>query len=236
MSLSDISEPERVREQYATEDNLETRRSVWRPGPDGLDPQAEVLRAIDRALVGDADILEVGCGTGAMAERINALPGVRLIATDFSPRFVELTAARGVDARQADICYLPFDDGSFDVVYAGWMLYHVRDLERALNEVRRVLRPGGTFVAATNGNDHVADLRAEAGGRPVITQFSSETGESVLRRRFGDVRRLDIETRAVFDDHTSAQAYLDSTQEGLALPHFEGSREYAGHVTVFEAR
>lgn len=234
--MSQLNDPDYVREQYATEGNLETRLSVWQPTADGLDPVNEALNAIDRALVGDANVLEVGCGTGVMAEKINALPGVTLIATDFSERLVELTAARGVDARQADICYLPFDDAAFDVVYAGWMLYHVRDLERALNEVRRVLRPGGTFVAVTNGNDHTADLRIEAGGRPDITQFSSETGESVLGRKFADVRRHDLETRAVFRDHASAQAYLDSSDEGLVLPHFDGEREYAGHVTVFEAR
>ncbi len=233
-----LDDPAHVRDQYATEANLETRRSVWRPTADGLDPATEALAAIDRALAGNAHVLEVGCGTGVMAEQINALPGVTLVATDFSPRFVELTAARGVDARQADICYLPFEEAAFDVVYAGWMLYHVRDLERALNQVRRVLRPGGTFVAVTNGNDHLADLRVEAGGKPEVTQFSSETGESVLRRRFGDVRRHDLETRAVFPDHAAAQAYLDSCGEGFEgrLPHFEGAREYAGHVTVFEAR
>ena len=234
--MSQLNDPDYVREQYATETNLETRRSVWRPTADGLEPATEALSAIDRALVGDAHVLEVGCGTGVMAEQINALPGVTLIATDFSPRFVELTAARGVDTRQADICYLPFDDASFDVVFAGWMLYHVRDLERALNEVRRVLRPGGTFVAVTNGNDHLADLRIQAGRKREITQFSSETGESVLRRRFADVRRHDLETRAVFEDHAAAQAYLDSAPDGGELPFFEGSREYAGHVTVFEAR
>lgn len=234
--MSQLNDPDYVREQYATEGNLETRRSVWQPTAEGLDPVNEALNAIDRALVGDAHVLEVGCGTGVMAERINALPGVTLVATDFSERFVELTAARGVDARQADICYLPFDDAAFDVVYAGWMLYHVRDLERALNEVRRVLKPGGTFVAVTNGNDHLAELRIEAGGKRDITQFSSETGEYVLGRRFADVRRHDLETRAVFPDHATAQAYLDSSNEGLVLPAFEGEREYAGHVTVFEAR
>ena len=234
--MNQLDDPDHVRTQYSTEDHLETRRSVWQPTADGLDPETEALRAIDRALVGDARVLEVGCGTGVMAERIHGLPGVTLVATDFSPRFVDLTAARGVDARKADICYLPFEDASFDVVYAGWMLYHVRDLERALNEVRRVLRPGGTIVSVTNGQDHLVDLHKDAGGRVARSQFSSETGESVLRRRFADVRRHDLETRAVFPDHASAQAYLDSTGDGLVLPEFEGEREYAGAVTVFEAR
>ena len=234
--MSDITSPEHVRAQYETEDRLETRRSVWHPTDDGRDPADEAFKAIDRAMTGDSRVLEVGCGTGAMAERINALPGVTLVAVDFSERLVELTAARGVDARQADICYLPFEDDTFDVVYAGWMLYHVRDLDRALNEVRRVLRPGGTFVAVTNGDDSLADLRREAGGRPVVTRFSSENGEFTLRRHFSDVRRQDLETRAVFADHAAAQAYLDSSDEGLVLPAFEGSRTCAGHVTVFEAR
>ncbi len=234
--MNDISSPDHVRDQYATEGNLETRRSVWRPSEDGRDPSKEAFKAIDRAMTGDSDVLEVGCGTGVMAERINALPGVTLVAIDHSERLVELTAARGIDARQADICYLPFEDDSFDVVYAGWMLYHVRDLDRALGEIRRVLRPGGTFVAVTNGDDHLADLRREAGARPVVSGFSSENGEFTLSRKFSDVRRQDLDTRAEFADHATAQAYLDSSDEGLVLPHFEGSRTYAGHVTVFEAR
>ncbi|WP_426241719.1 class I SAM-dependent methyltransferase [Nocardioides sp. LHG3406-4] len=234
-----ISDPAHVREQYADESRLQTRRSVWQPSADGRDPMVEALAAVERALPGGTgDVLDVGCGTGEQAERIAALHGVGLKAVDFSDRFVELTAARGVDARQADISYLPFDDDTFDVVYAGWMLYHVRDLDRGLAEVRRVLRPGGTFVAVTNGDDHLAELRIEAGGRPAVTGFSSENGEEILSGRFGDVRRQDIETRAVFPDHAAAQAYLDSSGEGFEgrLPHFEGEREYAGHVTVFEAR
>jgi SAM-dependent methyltransferase len=234
--MTDLSDPDHVREQYADEARLETRRSVWQPTDDGRDPSTEAFRAIDRAMTGDSDVLEVGCGTGVMAERINGLPGVTLVAIDISERFVELTAARGIDARHGDICYLPFEDDSFDVVYAGWMLYHVRDLDRGLNEVRRVLRPGGTFVAVTNGDDHLADLVREAGGRTRAKNFSSENGRFTLARRFSDVRSQDLETRAVFPDQASAQAYLDTHDEGLVLPHFDGSRTYSGHVTVFEAR
>ena len=71
---------------------------------------------------------------------------------------VELTRERGVDARVADAMDLPFEDASFDAVVAMWMLYHVPDLDVALAEVRRVLRPGGLFVAVTNGDAHMAGL------------------------------------------------------------------------------
>ncbi|SEB53207.1 Methyltransferase domain-containing protein [Nocardioides exalbidus] len=234
--MDDITRPEHLRSQYDTDDKLATRTSVWQPTDDGRDPSNEAFKAIDRAMTGDSDVLEVGCGTGAMAERIAALPGVTLVAIDWSDAFVELARARGVDARQGDVCYLPFEDDSFDVVYAGWMLYHVRDLDRALAEVRRVLRPGGTFVAVTNGDDHLGDLRRETGGRRMVLNFSSENGEFTLGRRFSDVRRQDLETRAVFVDREQAQAYLDTLDEGLVMPDFEGPRTYTGHVTVFEAR
>lgn len=225
-----------VRRQYATEANLETRRSVWQPTADGRDP-VEVAAAVVRAS-GPRAVLEVGCGTGAFAERMTAdNPEATVIATDQSTRFVELTAGRGVDARLADVQDLPFADDSFDLVAALWMLYHVPDLDRGLAEVRRVLRPGGRFLAVTNGDEHVADLRREAGGAPVVTTFSSENGEQALRRHFDEVRREDLRTRAVFPDPATAVAYLASSNEGLgpALPDFDGPREYAGHVTVFVA-
>jgi SAM-dependent methyltransferase len=142
---------------------------------------------------------------------------------------------------------LPFADASFDVVVAMWMLYHVPDLHAALAQVRRVLRPGGLFVAATNGDGHLADLMAEAGGDQLITQFSSENGNAALAAHFDHVEQAQIATRAVFADHRAAQAYLATFDQqpgekagahaGLSqrLPMFEGEREYAGATSVFTA-
>jgi len=223
--------------QYADEANLELRRSIWLPAADGLDPATEALAEIVTAAPGR--VLEVGCGTGAFAARIqHALPEAELIATDQRQRFVELTRERGVTARLADVEDLPYDDGSFDVVAAMWMLYHVPDLHRGLAEIARVLRPGGLLVAATNGDDHLADLRREAGGPPLLTQFRNETGETALAAHFSEVRRQVIATRAIFANHEQALAYLASSDEDVAwdLPAFSGSREDAGSASVFVAR
>ena len=164
-----------VRDQYAAEGNLATRAAVWQPGPDGRDPSAEAL-----ALVVDAAprrVLEVGCGTGAFAVRVaSALPDAEVVATDQSERMVELTEGRGITAQVADAQELPFDDDSFDAVAALWMLYHVPDIDRGLAEIARVLQPGGLLVAVTNGDRHVADLREEAGGSAVVTNFIIEAG------------------------------------------------------------
>jgi SAM-dependent methyltransferase len=225
-----------VRAQYATEEHLLTRRSVWQPALDGREP-TEIALAATRAAA-PRDVLEIGCGTGAFAERLVAQHRhARVIATDASARFVELTAARGIEACVADASALPFADASFDLVAAMWMLYHVPDLGRALAEARRVLRPGGCLLAVTNGDGHVADLRRAAGGTPALTQFSSQNGEVALRRHFATVGREDLRPRAVFPDHRAAAAYLASSQEDVAwrLPDFAGPREYAGEVTVFVA-
>ena len=203
-----------VRAQYATEENLHTRLSVWHPALDGRDPSTLALDAAVGAVAGREapHLLDVGCGTGGFAARLAlALPRAATVsAIDQSERFVRLTRERGIDARVGDAQALPFDDGSLDVVSAMWMLYHVPDLDRALAEARRVLRPGGLFVAVTNGDQHTADLRRDAGGAPLVTQFSSENGEEALRRHFDDVRREDVATRAMFPDHAAAQAYLDT--------------------------
>ena len=231
------NDPEVVRDQYADESRLEIRRSVWRPTTDGTTPQDVAAAAV--AAAHPTRLLEVGCGTGAFAERLAAEnPGCSIVATDQSFRFVDLTGARGVEARVANVMDLPFPDTSFDVVVAMWMLYHMSDLDRGLAEVRRVLRPGGTLVAATNGDGHLADLLVDAGGQPLVTQFSTENGAVALGRHFADVHQTDVATRAVFPDHASACAYLATFDESLAagLPAFGGAREYAGATSVFLAR
>jgi ubiquinone/menaquinone biosynthesis C-methylase UbiE len=184
-------------------------------------------------------VLEVGSGPGVFAARlVEELPGIALLATDQSHRFVELARERGLAAQVQDVQHLLAPDGAYDVAIAMWMLYHVPDLDRGLAEVRRVLRPGGLFVAVTNGDDHLADLMTEAGGTKLLTQFSRENGEAALRRHFDDVSTEHVDTRAVFEDQAAAVAYLASFDDQLAaqLPAFDGSREYGGRTTVFFAR
>jgi SAM-dependent methyltransferase len=232
-----IDDPAHVHHQYLTEENLEIRRSVWHPTPDGRDPATEALDAI--VAEQPLRVLEVGPGTGFFAARVAAaLPLASLATIDQSERFVELTRSLGVDARLGDVQNLPFADGSFDVVAALWMLYHVPDVERALAEIRRVLRPGGLLVAVTNGDDHLADLRLASGGGREVTGFSSQNGEEQLARHFAAVERTDLQPRAVFADSGAATAYLMTSGEDVewAVPAFDEPREYAGQVTVFRCR
>jgi len=143
-----LDDPASVREQYATEERLEARRAFYR-GAEGDDPRELAFAAV--AEVDPRVVLEVGCGPGEAAERVARELGARVTSVDISPRMVELTRARGVDAAVADVQQLPFDDGSFDCVLAQWMLFHVPDLDRGLAEIVRVLIAVARQAGASSG-------------------------------------------------------------------------------------
>jgi len=154
-------------------------------------------------------VLEVGSGPGELAERIAVELGCKVTALDVSPRMVELSRGRGVDARVGDVQGLPFVDGRFDCVVAAWMLYHVPDLDRGLAEIARVLKSRGFLVAVTNSECHLDEARALAGidMRGQVT-FSRENGEEVLRRHFGRVQRRDLDGWVTFPHAEALRSYV----------------------------
>jgi SAM-dependent methyltransferase len=97
------------------------------------------------------DVLEIGCGTGVHA-RLLAEAGANVSAVDLTPTAVELTRRRlalhglEADVREADAEQLPYDDATFDFVWSWGVIHHSSDTERVLDEIARVLRPGGRFA------------------------------------------------------------------------------------------
>ena len=98
-------------------------------------------------LVQDRDVLELGCGTGLIMDRISDRCRT-LVGVDISLGMLERARGRGHRrVVQASVEQLPFQDATFDVVYSFKVLAHVERVDRALEEAARVLRPGGWFVA-----------------------------------------------------------------------------------------
>ncbi len=97
--------------------------------------------------------LEIGCGTGFFLLNLRQA-GVLVegCVTDISPGMVEVAKrnARGlgfeVDGRVADAEDVPYPDNHFDLVIGHAVLHHIPDVEQALREALRVLKPGGRFV------------------------------------------------------------------------------------------
>jgi 2-polyprenyl-3-methyl-5-hydroxy-6-metoxy-1,4-benzoquinol methylase len=233
-----LNDPELVRRQYASEDGLAVRRDFqrrFREGPDAFDTAFSAVAESQPRRV-----LEVGCGMGNFAERLAREMSAKVVATDLSPRMVELARERGLDARVADVQELPFDDGEFDCVVANAMLYHVEDVDRALSELARVLEPGGKLVAVTIGEAHMAEVWRLVGYQKAERPFSRENGAEQLARHFRSVEREDVDALLVFPDAAAVHEYVDSTifsaEVPRPLPEFEGRFRARAHATVFVAK
>ncbi len=113
-------------------------------------------------------ILELGCGSAELwATNLQRVPaGCEIILSDFSAGMARQAMGRLAHGSHPsafavlDAQAIPFGDRRFDVVIANHMLYHVPDRERALAEIRRVLRPGGYLYATTIGQAHLLELYA----------------------------------------------------------------------------
>jgi SAM-dependent methyltransferase len=217
-----LHDPAYVREQYATEHGLAARKALYEEIA-GDDAREFALAAVAEAT--PRSVLEVGCGGGELAARMRNELGIRPLAVDQSERMVEIARARGIDARVADVQELPFEDASFDVAVAAWVLFHVPDLERGVSELARVLGPGGRLVAVTNYADHLLELFALAGAleqRFELT-FGGENGEEVLSGHFARVEKRDAFGTVTVRNADAVRAYLRSA-ERLA-PYADGVPE-----------
>lgn len=108
-------------------------------------------RFLSPALVNGKDVLEVGCGMGTHAAML-ARAGANLTAVDITEYAVEMTRRRfdifklPGRIQQADAEQLPFNDASFDLVWSWGVIHHSCSTRRCLQEITRVLRPGGRIL------------------------------------------------------------------------------------------
>jgi SAM-dependent methyltransferase len=232
-----LDDPDVVRQEYATEARFLKRRAAFAhsTGPSALDA---LFAAV--AEIAPRRYLEVGSGPGDFAARVQAEIGAEVVAIDVSPRMVELARELGVDARVGDAQELPFADGSFDCAVAAWMLYHVPDLDRALAELARVLRPGGRLVAATNSIENMRELWDLVGRdrRSESVRFFSENGEEPLRRHFSTVERRDIIGEMQFT-YEAVREYVENSighaHLAESVPAFDEPLAVTRHMTIFVA-
>ena len=187
-----------VKAQYKTAENLNIRSSVHAKYSTNKQPFGDWI-SDQYQIVPGARILELGCGTGnAWKDKLSLLePNCSLILSDFSSGMLETAKETvgldpRVDYQVIDIQNIPYQEASFDIVIANMMLYHVPDLHKGLSEVRRVLKPGGSFYCATYGergimqfiNDTLHDLGIHG---EVYKTFTLQNGENILRNHFEEV-------------------------------------------------
>jgi ubiquinone/menaquinone biosynthesis C-methylase UbiE len=144
------------------------------------------------------EVLEVGSGTGELWKHVDHID-TRLTLTDFSPAMcaqLRKLDLANVAVEQCNAAALPYTDGRFDGVVANHMIYHVDSPDAVLNELSRVLKPGGSIAVSMgekslNATDHEIGIIARAVGRPprIMKASKINAGNAVdfLERYFRDV-------------------------------------------------
>ncbi len=219
-----------VKNQYNTSKNLESRANLH-----AIYSTSTVswfrwlfehydLQAGQRVLV---------CGGGpgwVWYSNLDLVPtGVELVFTDVSSGMVAEAEERlksaefSITCHTMDILDIPYADNSFDLVTANHMLYHVPDLPKAIEELRRIVKPTGKVIASTVGDNHMIELHtfrshllAVEENRAPITQmsFRLENGHTLLGKQFASV------TVHCFDD-------------ALAVTEFEPLLAYVMSSTIY---
>jgi SAM-dependent methyltransferase len=135
-------------------DLWETHAEWWiEEFTEGADPEysEQILPMAADELAGYARVLDVGCGDGQIA-RLLAERGADVVGVDRTWNQITVAAERGGGPAyaRADAAGLPFASGSFDAAIACLVFEHIDDLDGAIAEVARVLRPGGRFALFLN--------------------------------------------------------------------------------------
>jgi SAM-dependent methyltransferase len=215
-----------VRTQYQTQDNLQVRIHTHQQYSH---PQVDLPRWIIEQIPWDGTerIIDVGCGNGAYTEPARQ-HGRYYLAGDLSMGMLRALPFPNLPRLNLDAQSLPLADNSADVILANFMLYHVPDIDRAVAEFARVLRPGGRLLAATNSSHTMPELlalgtaAADHLGMPNLTMipqtkltFDLENGLSPLARHFPQVTRHDLPGALIFPSPEPVIAYLTSISERL---------------------
>ena len=167
----------------------------------------QALKRIVAGLIGPEDeVLECACGTGLLSAAI-AGRCRRLTATDFSRKMLEkarknCAGYRNVTFEFADITSLHYPDGAFDKVVAGNVIHLLDEPLRALSELDRVCRPGGTLIIPTymnrDGRGRTSGFARTVGkaGADFKRQFTYDTYRQFFRDAgYADVRITPAEGR-----------------------------------------
>lgn len=217
-------------DQYATSKNLDARAAIHdRFTPEGKDFWDLVWQHYN--FKPGQSALDVGCGTGVFWTHPAAKPcDLNLTLVDSSPGMIEAVKKNLVGTawkpsfQVADAQKLPFKDSSFDIVLAHFMLYHVPDKPRALDEFKRVARDwvGIVLVGAINMH-RIYDAMTATDASVAVPpsdgdRFNSDVGEALINEHFSSVDPYPYELEMRVTETDMIVDYARSTQASRELP------------------
>jgi len=129
--------------------------------PSTIDPRIYHVRLILEHLgeLGGGRVLDVGCGKGRFARIVKERnPAAEVWGLDISEEMLGYVPA-GIGTRAGSMTELPFEDAYFDGAYATESLEHAVEVDRAVAEMCRVVKPGGRIAIIDKNAEHWGELR-----------------------------------------------------------------------------
>ncbi|MFZ5920622.1 MAG: class I SAM-dependent methyltransferase [Chloroflexota bacterium] len=254
--MSKFTDPTYLKtDQYRDASNLDARIEIHRRFSTNPYGWFNWLFDTLETLPNPARVLELGCGPAYMwkdcADRIPS--GWNVTLSDLSDGMLDaawrnlVVTGRAFKFEQIDAQSIPYPDGTFDIVLANYMLYHVPDRPKALQEIRRVLKSGGYLVAATAGINHLKQMhgwfeRLDPTMEMAVFRdlFTLENGLSQLEPFFSqiEIKRYDDDLRVTEIEPLiaylkSSTSYGDKPESAFARLEQELTAELQSKGAIF---
>lgn len=133
--------------------------------------EGDILKKMFKDFRGKS-VLDVGCGTGRLI-RLLKDRGAVVTGADISEEMIKIAGKKFPDIKivNADIENLPFEDNSFDVVIAAFVIVHLKSFKKAFDEVYRVLKNDGIFILTNINQKKAPKIKTDREGEIVINSY-----------------------------------------------------------------
>jgi malonyl-CoA O-methyltransferase len=171
--------------------------------PSTIDPRIQHVRVLLKFFgnLTDKRVLDVGCGKGRFARVLQEQnPGAEIWGLDISEEMLRFVPA-GIHTVAGSMTELPFAASAFDFVYATESLEHAVEIERAVQEMCRVLKPGGKLLIVDKNAEHWGKLKTPDWER----WFQRDELERLLAR---DCRKVSSEYLSYWEDVAPGGLFL----------------------------
>lgn len=238
----------RVREQYKSDKNLNIRSNLHSYNINRIDFDKWCFKQISFSR--DANVLELGCGTGKLwlknKDYIDSTLNITL--SDFSKSMIKIAKNRLKDVNYK-FCYeeinaenIPYNNETFDIIIAQHMIYFIPDIEKALVEIQRVLKPNGVFYVTANSCESMKELNKLAenfapnlglDSNGYSERFDLEHGRGILEKYFSKVNVEILDGKIIVDEAEPVVSYKASTIQGSTILIGEIKKDFTNYLKAY---
>ncbi|MDD3278287.1 MAG: methyltransferase domain-containing protein [Lachnospiraceae bacterium] len=198
-------------------------------------------------------ILEIGCGNGSLwAENLDRLPrDIHITLSDISEGMLRdaRRSIGGSDSRFSfavfDCHRIPYEAEAFDLVIANHVLFYCEDIPQVCAQVRRILKPHGTFICSTYSKRHMQEVnqlvsefddRIVLSGDRLYEHFGLDNGAPILQPFFSDIEKCLYEDSLIVSEEEPLIAYVLSchgNQNQYLLDRYKEFRSFVKQKTQY---